>query len=136
MSQATSSQPGLPTSWAIFAGTMKMPEPIIEPTTTMVASNRPRPRWNSVSSPASAVCGFIGASLLINTDDGSLAIVATFAGVGDEERKGMHQPNWYRSGFAGRGGVSRPADPAGGETPPLPTIPRGTPGQVLPLICD
>jgi len=35
------------------ADTMKMPEPIIEPTTTIVASNRPRPRVNSVSKPAS-----------------------------------------------------------------------------------
>ncbi len=43
-SQATSSQPGLPISRAIVAGTMKMPEPIIEPTTTIVASNSPRPR--------------------------------------------------------------------------------------------
>ena len=36
--QASSSQPGLPTSRAMSAETMKMPEPIIEPTTTMVAS--------------------------------------------------------------------------------------------------
>src|SRR5437870_52313 len=28
---------------------MKIPEPIIEPTTTIVESNRPSPRWNSVS---------------------------------------------------------------------------------------
>jgi hypothetical protein len=37
-SHASSSQPGLPTSLAMSAETMKMPEPIIEPTTTMVAS--------------------------------------------------------------------------------------------------
>ena len=37
-SQATSSQPGLPTLRAMSADTMKMPEPIIEPTTTIVES--------------------------------------------------------------------------------------------------
>src|SRR5215207_1746340 len=47
---ATSSQPGLPTWRAMSAGTMKMPEPIIDPTTTIVASYRPSPRLNSVSS--------------------------------------------------------------------------------------
>ena len=35
---ATSSQPGLPSWRAMSADTMKMPEPIIDPTTTMVAS--------------------------------------------------------------------------------------------------
>ena len=49
-SQATSSQPGLPSRRAMSAETMKMPEPIIDPTTTMVESKRPRPRLNSVSS--------------------------------------------------------------------------------------
>jgi hypothetical protein len=44
---ATSSQPGLPSVLAISAETMKMPDPIIEPMTTAVASNRPRPRVNS-----------------------------------------------------------------------------------------
>src|SRR5947209_2523257 len=45
----------------MVAETMKMPEPIIEPTTTMVASNRPRPRLNSVSSPASvSAAGAVG----------------------------------------------------------------------------
>ena len=36
------------------AETMKMPEPIIEPTTTIVESNSPRPRLNSVSSAVAA----------------------------------------------------------------------------------
>jgi hypothetical protein len=35
---------------AMSAETMKMPDPIIEPTTTIVESYKPRPRWNSVSS--------------------------------------------------------------------------------------
>jgi hypothetical protein len=35
---AASSQPGLPICRDISAGTMKMPDPIIDPTTTMVAS--------------------------------------------------------------------------------------------------
>src|SRR5262245_2758294 len=37
------------------AETMKMPEPIIEPTTTAVASKRPRPRVNSPSSSVDLV---------------------------------------------------------------------------------
>ena len=44
---ATSSQPGAPTNRLDSAETMKMPEPIIEPTTTMVASSIERPRWSS-----------------------------------------------------------------------------------------
>ena len=38
MPQATIIQPALPTSRAISAATMKMPEPIIEPATIMVES--------------------------------------------------------------------------------------------------
>src|SRR5206468_11464074 len=62
--QATSSQPGLPMSRAICADTMKMPEPIIEPTTTMVESYRPSPRLNSVSSSVAAVELAIGDSCI------------------------------------------------------------------------
>ena len=40
--QTSSSQPDPPMSRAISAETMKMPEPIIVPATSMVASNRPR----------------------------------------------------------------------------------------------
>src|SRR5207247_10310449 len=64
MTQATSSQPGLPLSRAICADTMKMPEPIIEPTTTMVESYRPSPRLNSVSSSVAAVELAIGDSCI------------------------------------------------------------------------
>src|SRR6185369_10037550 len=42
--QAASSQPGEATKRADSAETRKMPEPIIEPTTIMVASSRLRPR--------------------------------------------------------------------------------------------
>src|SRR6185503_7239443 len=52
--QATSSQPGDPTRRDDSADVMKIPEPIIEPTTIMVASSRLRPRRR-----------FWGASLLI-----------------------------------------------------------------------
>src|SRR5678815_4905307 len=52
--QATSSQPGDPTSRDDSAEVIKMPEPIIEPTTIIVASSRLRPRRR-----------FEGASLLI-----------------------------------------------------------------------
>ena len=53
--QAASSQPALPTYRDISADTMKMPDPIIDPTTTIVESNRPSPRLNSVSSPTSVL---------------------------------------------------------------------------------
>ena len=49
-SQAASSQPGLPIVRAMSADTMKMPDPIMEPTTTIVESKSPNPRENSVSS--------------------------------------------------------------------------------------
>src|SRR5208283_3034932 len=47
MTQATRSQPGLPIWRDISAETMKMPEPIMEPATTMVESHNPRRRANS-----------------------------------------------------------------------------------------
>src|ERR1700683_1221009 len=43
-SQATRSHPALPISRDMSAETMKIPEPIITPTTTITESNRPRPR--------------------------------------------------------------------------------------------
>src|SRR6185437_4475262 len=42
--QATSSHPALPIVRAMSADTMKMPEPIMMPTTTITESNRPSPR--------------------------------------------------------------------------------------------
>src|SRR6185503_10454402 len=42
--QAMSSQPGAPTKRDDSAETMKIPDPIIEPTTIMLASIRPSPR--------------------------------------------------------------------------------------------
>src|ERR1700682_5054778 len=44
--QASSNQPGAPIRRADSAEVMKMPEPIIEPTTIMVASSGPRARTN------------------------------------------------------------------------------------------
>ena len=44
ISQDASSQPGLPTLRDMSADTIKMPEPIMEPVTIMVESNRPRER--------------------------------------------------------------------------------------------
>ena len=45
--QASKSQPGAPTNWADSADTIKMPDPIIDPITIIVASKRlrPRTRW-------------------------------------------------------------------------------------------
>src|SRR6476660_7856111 len=50
MPQAVSTQPADPRSRAISAETRKIPEPIIAPTTTMMASNRPMDRTNPSSS--------------------------------------------------------------------------------------
>src|SRR5258706_13252600 len=57
MTQAASSPPVDPVWRAISAETMKIPEPIIDPTTIMVESNKPRPRTNpddsvSVTTPS------------------------------------------------------------------------------------
>ncbi len=46
--QTTSSRPGLRTSRRISAETMKIPEPIIDPTTRAVASSREIALTNSV----------------------------------------------------------------------------------------
>src|SRR5436853_7923576 len=51
MIQAISSPPADPVCRAISAETMKMPDPIIEPTTIIVESKRPRPRMKP-DSPA------------------------------------------------------------------------------------
>jgi hypothetical protein len=42
--QAIINHPGEPTSLEDSAETMKMPDPIIDPTTIIVASSSPRPR--------------------------------------------------------------------------------------------
>ena len=46
--QTISSQPAEPTWRAISAGTMKIPEPIIEPATIMVESSNPSSRMKPV----------------------------------------------------------------------------------------
>src|SRR5215210_7655145 len=53
--QARSSQPGAPTSLDDSADVMKMPEPIIEPTTIIVASIRPRLRTSLCADPSLSV---------------------------------------------------------------------------------
>src|SRR5438094_4434347 len=51
MAQAANSQPGDPTIVIDFADTMKMPDPIIDPITIMVASSKLSPRTNCKLSP-------------------------------------------------------------------------------------
>src|SRR4051812_23047508 len=53
--QTPSSQPDEPTSRAISAETMKMPEPIMAPATSMVASNSPSRFWKPASTSAAGV---------------------------------------------------------------------------------
>jgi len=54
-SHTSSNNPGLLTWRAMSAETMKMPEPTIEPTTSMVASRRPRTRNKGLGSEAGAL---------------------------------------------------------------------------------
>jgi hypothetical protein len=55
IAQAAISQPGEPTRRADSAEVMKMPEPIIDPTTIMLASSKPRPRISFGEDLASAI---------------------------------------------------------------------------------
>ncbi len=55
-SHTSSNKPGLLTWRAMSAETMKMPEPTIEPTTSMVASRSPRTRNRGLDSEAGALC--------------------------------------------------------------------------------
>src|SRR5271168_3421584 len=55
--QAASSQPGLPTYRADSADVMKIPEPIIDPITIMVASIVPSSRTSDASPEAGLVPG-------------------------------------------------------------------------------
>ena len=50
VTQAAISQPALPTSFSMSALTMNMPEPIIDPATTMVASSKLREGLKAVFS--------------------------------------------------------------------------------------
>ena len=52
MIHEASSQPGLPTLRDISADTMKMPEPIMDPATSMVESKSPRVRASSLFAEA------------------------------------------------------------------------------------
>src|SRR5580693_6434448 len=66
--QATSSQPALPIWRDMSAETIKIPEPIITPTTTITESKRPRPRANvgACGSAAGRLEGVTGALVGIN----------------------------------------------------------------------
>jgi hypothetical protein len=65
---ATKSHPGAPTSRVDSADVMKMPDPIIEPTTIIVASSSPSPR--SKCSGCRSASRLAGESSLISTDIG------------------------------------------------------------------
>ena len=54
-SQTTSNQPGEPTCRAMIEETMKMPEPIIDPATSMVESSKPSPLTNLLSAAGGGV---------------------------------------------------------------------------------
>ncbi len=69
MIQAASNPPVDPALRAMSAETMKMPEPIIEPTTIVVESNKPRPRTKPEDS---ASAGGTVATLDFASDTGLL----------------------------------------------------------------
>src|ERR1700691_5246014 len=66
-SQATRSHPALPIWRDMSAETMKIPEPIITPTTTITESNRPSPgaKVGSFGAPTGESKGVPGAGLVI-----------------------------------------------------------------------
>src|SRR5690349_9412160 len=81
--QATSSQPGEPTNRDDSAEVMKMPEPIIEPTTIIVASSRLRPR----TSRAAVVVMVAVASAMDRVDIVARALVVnSLSGIFVEKR--------------------------------------------------
>ena len=55
ITQATSKPPAEPVCREISADTIKIPEPIIDPTTIMVESNNPRPRTKPGSDAGTGV---------------------------------------------------------------------------------
>src|SRR5207302_8368183 len=55
MTQTTNNHPGEPTCREISAETMKIPEPIIDPATSIVESSKPSPRTNFSSDNGGAV---------------------------------------------------------------------------------
>jgi hypothetical protein len=55
MIQTTNNHPGEPTCREMSEETMKMPEPIIEPATSIVESSKPSPRTNFSSATGGAV---------------------------------------------------------------------------------
>ena len=57
---ANRSTPGAPTKRADSADTMKMPDPIMEPTTSMVASTSPKRRSSAVEVMRDSLIGSIG----------------------------------------------------------------------------
>src|ERR1700691_3984285 len=76
MIQARSNPPVDPVLRPISAETMKMPEPIMEPTTMVVESNRPKPRTNpeesaSTGSAVAIVVFVSGIGLLLPYFSGS-----------------------------------------------------------------
>src|SRR5439155_11988899 len=66
--QASSSQPGAPIKRADSAEVMKMPDPIIEPITIMVASSGPRPRTKLVSALVGEAVDFPGTTPAFPTE--------------------------------------------------------------------
>src|SRR5215207_9499471 len=62
--QAASSQPGEPTRRDDSADVMKIPDPIIEPTTIIVASSRLRPRTSLAGSLLIGPSGYSGARIV------------------------------------------------------------------------
>ena len=55
----SNSQPELPTSRAIDDDTIKMPDPIIDPATSIVESKRPKPRLSPLDDRGSSARVFI-----------------------------------------------------------------------------
>src|SRR3954452_19662948 len=86
--QARMSQPGAPTSRADSADVMKMPEPIIAPMTSMVASSTPMSRS---SAPAFAALG-VGSVPAVVMALFSILSLEELRDIGDRLAEGLPSP--------------------------------------------
>ena len=101
MAHATSTQPGLPRLRDISAETMKIPEPIMTPTTIMVESNKPNSRensWSEVRSPAGSLL-----SRLFNDSNVDLNVLTCgycIDNIGSLTKIFCPTHNFYRNSFS------------------------------------
>src|SRR5438552_4268040 len=121
---------------AMSAETMKMPDPIMEPTTTIVESYKPRPRLNSVSSTVACDAGLPARAAELAIEDSCIKIstVDTLHGHARSDQhgrvRGSRSLRWPRRSVAdsGAGPVQR-AGPGDRRAPGRPDRPGRAPAR-------